>query len=63
MKIFSKKVFDTFLIFAENIDCGYKLEQPHQGGSNEYPHSMVGAKIRKIGINLQIPVFLYKSGV
>ena len=28
------------LIFAQNIDCGYTLEPPHQGGSNEYPQSM-----------------------
>ena len=23
-----------------NIDCGYALEPPHRGGSNEYPQSM-----------------------
>ena len=28
------------LIFAENIDCGYTLEPPQRGGSNEYPQSM-----------------------
>ena len=22
------KIFDIFLIFAQNIDCGYKLESP-----------------------------------
>ena len=37
-----------FLIFAQNIDCGYSLEPPRQGGSNEYPQSMFLAKIRKI---------------
>ena len=30
---------DVFLIFATNIDCGYTLEPPHLGGSNEYPQS------------------------
>ena len=30
-----------FLIFAQNIDCGYTLEPPQRGGSNEYPQSMV----------------------
>ena len=25
-EIFQKKNFDIFLIFAQNIDCGYKLE-------------------------------------
>ena len=29
-----------FLIFAQNIDCGYTLEPPRRGGSNEYPQSM-----------------------
>ena len=23
------KIFDIFLIFAQNIDCGYTLEPPH----------------------------------
>ena len=29
-----------FLISAQNIDCGYSLEPPQQGGSNDYPQSM-----------------------
>ena len=29
-----------FLISVQNIDCGYSLEPPHRGGSNEYPQSM-----------------------
>ena len=37
-----------FLISAQNIDCGYLLEPPRQGGSNEYPQSMFWAEIRKI---------------
>ena len=37
---FQKKFFDIFLIFAQNIDCGYTLEPPRRGGSNEYPQSM-----------------------
>ena len=37
---FQLKIFDIFLIFAQNIDCGYALEPPRQGGSNEYPQSM-----------------------
>ena len=54
------------------MDCGYTLEPPRQGGFNEYPQSMFceavltsthnlcfGAKIRKIGIPLRIPVLLY----
>ena len=34
------KTFDIFLIFAQNIDCGYTLEPPRRGGSNEYPQSI-----------------------
>ena len=30
-----------FLISAQNIDCGYSLELPRRGGSNEYPQSML----------------------
>ena len=37
---FIKKKNDIFLIFAQNIDCGYTLELPRRGGSNEYPQSM-----------------------
>ena len=33
---------------AKNIDCGYSLEPPRRGGSNEYPQSMFLAEIRKI---------------
>ena len=35
------------LIFAQNIDCGYKLEPPRRGGSNEYPQSMFWSKNKK----------------
>ena len=31
------KNFDIFLSFPQNIDCGYTLEPPRRGGSNEYP--------------------------
>ena len=33
------------LFFAQNIDCGYTLEPPRRGGSNEYPQSMFWSKI------------------
>ena len=38
-------VYIIFLISAENIDCGYSLEPPRRGGSNEYPKSMFSAEI------------------
>ena len=41
-------VYIIFLISAQNIDCGYSLEPPRQGGSNEYPQSMFWAEIWKI---------------
>ena len=41
-------VYIIFLISAQNIDCGYSLEPPRRGGSNEYPQSMFWAEIRKI---------------
>ena len=34
------KICDIFLNFAQNIACGYTLEPPCGGGSNEYPQSM-----------------------
>ena len=50
---FQLKIFDIFLIFAQNIDCGYTLEPPRRGvltrrgGSNEYPQSMFLSKNKK----------------
>ena len=40
LKIFRYKNSDIFHISAQNIDCGYSLEPPRRGGSNEYPQSM-----------------------
>ena len=44
---FQWKIFDIFPIFAQNIDCGYTLEPPRRGGSNEYPQSMFWSKNKK----------------
>ena len=44
---FQLKKFDIFLIFAQNIDCGYMLEPPRRGGSNVYPQSMFWSKNKK----------------
>ena len=40
-------VYLFFLFLLLNIDCGYSLELPWRGGSNLYPQSVFGAKIRK----------------
>ena len=34
---FQIKNSNIFYISAQNIDCGYSLEPPRRGGSNEYP--------------------------
>ena len=49
-----KKNIDIFLIFVQNIDCGYTLEPPRRGGSNEYPQSMFWNKNKK---NRYTPVY------
>ena len=39
--------FFSFLIFAQNLYCGYSLEPPHLGGSNENHYVYFRAKISK----------------
>ena len=51
-------VYIIFLISAKNIDCGYSLEPPHRGGSNEYPQSMSWSEIWK-----NIRIFIWKFSV
>ena len=54
---FQPKIFATFLIFAQNIDCGYTLELPRRGGSNEYPQSMFWSKNKKNRYTPAYPIF------
>ena len=63
LKKLQTKNSDIFNTFAQNIDCGYALEQPRRGGSYEYPQSMFWAKIRKIMYTPVNPSFTIKSGV
>ena len=37
-----------FLFLLKNIDCGYSLEWPRRGGSNEFQQSMFWAEMWKI---------------
>ena len=37
-----------FIFLLKNIDCGYLLEPPRRGGSNEYPQSMFLSRNLKI---------------
>ena len=36
-----------FRISSQNTDCGYSLERPWQGGSNEYPQSIFLSRDKK----------------
>ena len=60
---FQQKNVDIFLIFAQNIDCGYTLEPPRRGGPNEYPQSMFCSENNKNRYTPAYPSFLYKSGI
>ena len=41
-------VYIIFHIPAQNIDCGYSLEPPRRGDSNEYAQSMFLSRHKKI---------------
>ena len=49
---FADKKSDMFNIFAQNIDCGYLLELPRRGSSNEYPQSVFLSRNKKYCIPL-----------
>ena len=51
-------VYIIFLFLLKNIDCGYPLEPPRRGGSNEYPQSMFWAEIWNIS-----EIFIWKFSV
>ena len=50
---------DNFYISAQNVDCGYSLEPPHWGGSNEYPQSMFLSRNQKSNVYPCKPQFYY----
>ena len=52
---FQMKIFDFFLIFAQNID------PPQRGGSNEYPQSMFWSKNKKNMYTRVNPTFSIKK--
>ena len=56
---FSEKKSDIFHIYAQNIDCGYSLEPPRRGGSNEYPQIMFLSRNKKNNIYPCKPQFYY----
>ena len=52
-------IFIFFHISAQNIDCGYSLESPRQGGSNEYPQSMFLIRTMNNNVYPCKPLFYY----
>ena len=56
---FRIKIFNIFLISAQNIDCGYSLEPPRWGGSNEYPQAMFLSRNKKNNVYPCKPQFYY----
>ena len=52
-------VYIIFLISAKNINCGYSLEPPLRGGSNEYPQSIFWADIWKISEYFYLQIFSF----
>ena len=59
METFRWKFLIFFLISAQNLDCGYSLEPPRWGGSNEYPQSMFLNRNKKNNIYPCKPQFYY----
>ena len=51
MKKIQIKNSDICHISAPNLDCGYSLEPPRRGGSNEYPQSMFLSRYKKKYVN------------
>ena len=58
-KFSDKKILYFFYISAQNIDCGYSLEPPRRGGSNEYPQSMFLSRNKKNNVYPCKPQFYY----
>ena len=50
---------DIFLIFAQNIHCGYTLIPPLVGSSKEYPQCMIWNKNKKIRCTPANPSFIF----
>ena len=59
MKISVKKSLIFFHISAQNLDCGYSLEPPQWGGSNEYPQSKFLNRNMKNNVYHCKPQFYY----
>ena len=58
-KISDKKILIFFIFLHKNIDRGYSLEPPRQGGSNEYPQCMFLSRNKKNNVLPCKPQFYY----
>ena len=58
---FQIKDSDIFHLSAQNIDCGYSLEPPRRGGSNEY-HNLSLSRNKKIIYTPVNPFYYIKVG-
>ena len=56
---FSDKNSGIFHISAQNIDCGYSLELPHRGNSNEHPQAIFSSRNKKNNVYPCKPQFYY----
>ena len=56
---FQIKNSDIFHISAQNVDCGFSLEPPRRGGSNEYIQSMLLSRNKKNNVYPCKPQFYY----
>ena len=56
---FQIKIRIFFSISAQTIDCGYSLEPPHRGGSNEYQQSMFLSRNKKNNVYPCKPQFYH----
>ena len=56
---FSDKKFWYFIFLPKTIDCGYLLELPRWGSSNEFPQSMFLSRNKKNNVYPCKPQFYY----
>ena len=56
---FPIKILMVFIFLLKNTDCGYLLELPRQGGSNEYPQSIFLSRNKANNVYPCEPQFYY----
>ena len=56
---FQIKTLILFIFLLKNIDCGYSLEPPRRGGSDQYPPSMFLSRNKKNNVYPCKPQFYF----